>query len=290
MATRVCRTWCLDEQAQHSLPVIVAPNKESVFPEQVPADFQKASSRLVHQVEAAAKGLVHAMFLEKFILGHAERLSFFNKGDTHWSTLGAWHVANHIFKGLEIPRRIEPISDEVEFHWSVSKIGDLSNKFDPPIGLGGWHAVIRGGRAKCTFNNGITNHGHVSIWEGGDPDGPSILLFGDSFAGALVSYLAHRSRRLVRLHTSSIDKETLFRERPEIVLSVAVERFLRSVPTGMAEFSYKTDLRQKLQALDDAARKDLSADMLQRQPPTNAAYAADILASMPSGQGSTLPA
>lgn len=260
---------------------IVAPNKECIVPEKVPTEMQKAPARLLHQVEDAAKGLVHGMFLERFILGHAARLSFFDKGDTHWSALGAWHVANHLFKGLEMPRRIKPISeDEVAFPWSDTKIGDLSNKFDPPLGLGGRHVVLRDSRAQRSFDNRITNHGHVSIWEGGDPDGPSILLFGDSFAGALVKYLAHRARRLVRLHTSSIDREIIFREGPEVVLSVAVERFLRSVPAGIAKFSYKADLRQKIQALDDDARQKLFSEMRQRQSPANSAYAADILSSM----------
>lgn len=261
---------------------IVAPNKECIVPEMVPTEMRKAPARLLHQVEDAAKGLVHGMFLERFILGHAARLSFYDKGDTHWNGLGAWHVANHIFKGLQIPRPIPPITeDEVAFHPSDTMVGDLSNKFDPPVSRGSMQAILRDSRAQRSFDNRITNHGHVSIWEGGDPEGPSILLFGDSFAGALVKYLAHRSRRLVRLHTSSIDREILFRERPEVVLSIAVERFLRSVPTGIAEFSYKTDLRQKIQALDGDARQKLFAGMRERQSPANAAYAAEVLSAMP---------
>ncbi|WP_158589878.1 alginate O-acetyltransferase AlgX-related protein [Gemmobacter lutimaris] len=261
---------------------IVAPNKECILPDKVPAEMQKAPARLVHQVETATMGLVHGMFLERFILGHAARLSFYDKGDTHWNALGAWHVANHVFKSLQLPQEITLITEEeLALHPSETMIGDLSNKFDPPISCGGMQATLRDSRARCSFDNRITNHGHVSIWEGGDPEGPSILLFGDSFAGALVKYLAHRTRRLVRVHSSSIDREILFRERPEVVLSIAVERFLRSVPTGIAEFSYKTDLRQKIQALDGEARQKLFAGMRERQSPANAAYAADVLSAMP---------
>lgn len=261
---------------------IVAPNKECILPEKVPSEMRKAPLRLVHQVEEAANDLVHGVFLERFIWGHAARQSFYDKGDTHWNAYGAWHVANHIMKGLEIPGGIRPISeDEVTFHQSETVVGDLSDKFDPPISCGSPQAIIRATRARNTFDNRITNHGHVSIWEGGDPEGPSILLFGDSFASALVKYLAHRARRLVRVHTNSIDREILFRERPEIVLSVMIERFLWAVPAGIAEFSYKTDLRQKLKTLDEEALQKTYIDMRQRQSFENAAYAADVLCSIP---------
>lgn len=257
---------------------IVAPNKECIVPELVPDGFQKAPARLVHQVEAAAKGQVHGLFLERFLLGHAERRAFFAKGDTHWSDRCAWHVANHIFKGLDIPRKIPLISqDEVTFHTSETRLGDLSNKFDPPIGLGGERVVLGKSRAKVSFDNRISNHGHVRIWEGGDPDGPTVLLLGDSFAGALEQFVAYRARRLVRLHASAIDREVFYRERPQVVLSVTVERFLRSPPVGLTAFSYKSNLRQKVQALDEPALRKIRTEMLQQQSALNAAYAADLL-------------
>lgn len=262
---------------------IVAPNKECIAPDKVPPEMRKAPFRLVHQVEDAAKGNVHGMFLERFILGQASPLSFYDKGDTHWNAYGAWHVANHIMKGLEIPGGIRPISeDEVHFRQAETHVGDLSIKFDQAVSTGSPRVSLRNTLARCTFDNRITNHGHVSIWEGGNPDGPSILLFGDSFAGALVRYLAHRARRLVRLHTNSIDREIVFRERPEIVLSVTIERFLRSVPTRIHEYSYRTDLRKKLQMLDAEARQGTIANLGKRQSAANAAYAADALCSMES--------
>ena len=263
---------------------MVAPNKESIVPEYVPVAYQKASARLVHQIEAAAEQAgVHSMFLERFIMRHSERAGFYDKGDTHWNAFGAWHVTNHVFKGLEIRRPIAPItSDEVTFQPSDSFIGDLSNKFDPPISQGGGvHPIIHKDTARYSFSNQITNHGHVSIWEGGDPEGPTILLFGDSFAGALTRYFALRSRRLVRVHTTSIDRELVFRERPEVVLSVVVERFLRTPPKGIAEFSYKTDLREKLAALDASERQRLVEMMKQVSDPANRPYAADLLSSLP---------
>jgi hypothetical protein len=185
-------------------------------------------------------------------------------------------------KGLEVPGGMLPISEEeVTFLRSETGLGDLSNKFDPPIVNVKTQATLHDTTARRTFDNQIVNHGHVAIWEGGNPEGPSILLLGDSFASGLVEYLAHRARRLVRLHTSSIDREIVFRERPDVVLSVSIERFLRSVPAGMAEFSYKTDLRDKLKALDDDARQRIIAPMRGRQSLANAAYAADVLCSTP---------
>ncbi|WP_181420886.1 alginate O-acetyltransferase AlgX-related protein [Rhodobacter viridis] len=261
---------------------IIVPNKECVLPDMTPPELHKAPFRLVHQVRDAARGHVHDIVLEPFILNHPERLKFFDRGDTHWNAFGAWHVVNHILAGLEIPGGLQPISEqEVSFRTETQFIGDLSRKFDPPISPGSIRAQLPHSTAACRFDNRIVNHGNLGIWEGGAPDGPVMLVFGDSFASEMVRYLAHRARRLVRVHTSAIDREILFRERPDIVLSVSIERFLRTVPPRITDFSYKTDLRQKLGGLDPEKRAALLAPMHALRTGPNAAYAADMLASAP---------
>lgn len=261
---------------------IVVPNKECVLPDMAPPDLRKAPFRLVNQVHDAARGHVHGMFLEPFILHHPDRLKFFDRGDTHWNAFGALQVVNLVLAGLEVPGGLRPISEqEVTFRTEPQFVGDLSEKFDPPISPGSIRATLPHSTAECRFDNRIVNHGNLGIWEGGAPDGPVMLVFGDSFASEMVRYLAHRARRLVRVHTSAIDREILFRERPDIVLSVSIERFLRAVPPRIEDYSYKTDLRQKLRALDPAKRAELLAPMRLLRTGPNAAYAADMLASAP---------
>jgi hypothetical protein len=107
-------------------------------------------------------------------------------------------------------------------------------------------------------------------------------MFGDSFAGQLIPFLAHRARRLVRVHASAIDRDIVFRERPDVVLSVTVERFLRAAPPTIADFSYRAVLRKKLADFDAAFLHKTRVAMRNDQSPRNAAYAADVLWAMPS--------
>jgi alginate O-acetyltransferase complex protein AlgJ len=119
---------------------IVAPNKECVFPEKVPSGMHKATYRLVHQIEQAAKGQVHGLFLEKFFCAHPQRDACYDKGDTHWNQFGGWHVANHILNGLETRKIVLPVvQQDLAFRCAGAHVGDLSVKFAPPHKP--WHSA-----------------------------------------------------------------------------------------------------------------------------------------------------
>jgi hypothetical protein len=56
------------------------------------------------------------------------------------------------------------------------------------------------------------------------------VVFGQSSVGYMLIFLKESFRRLVFVHTTTMPREILERERPEVVLSYHAERFLVQVP------------------------------------------------------------
>jgi hypothetical protein len=86
----------------------------------------------------------------------------------------------------------------------------------------------------------------VKAFERELPGGPTCVVFGESFAEALLIFLRESFQRLVFVHTSMLIPEILERERPDVVLSIPIERFLVRPPDDREAFA-------KLEAL--AVRK-----------------------------------
>ena len=60
---------------------------------------------------------------------------------------------------------------------------------------------------------------------------PPAAVFGESFTVHLLTFLKESFRRLVFVHTSTMPREILERERPKVVLSCPTERFMVRVPS-----------------------------------------------------------
>src|SRR6185436_11618014 len=73
-------------------------------------------------------------------------------------------------------------------------------------------------------------------------------LFGDSYAEALLKFLAESFRRFVFAHSPTVDLELVERERPNLVVSLMAERFLIQVPDDARAPSFVERERAKREA------------------------------------------
>src|ERR1700753_2838649 len=85
-------------------------------------------------------------------------------------------------------------------------------------------------QASLIYDNEVNNHGRVKIFERPDSRAPTCVVFGESFAEALLLFLRESFSRLVFVHTSMFVDEILEQEQPDVVLSIPIERFLVRVP------------------------------------------------------------
>jgi hypothetical protein len=131
--------------------------------------------------------------------------------------------------------------------WSEHMVaGDLGGKVEPEEIKGPTIRIrVEPERGRPKFDNGITNHARVMKFEREGEPGLSCVLFGESFADYLLVFLKETFQRLVFVHTNLLVEEVIAAERPDVVLSLPLERFLIRVP----------DDRNALKQLEGVARR-----------------------------------
>lgn len=212
---------------------LVAPDKEAVYPEMLPAGIEPAPRRPVHAfLEAAeAVGAPVGYALDAVRAGKHEGLAYF-KSDTHWSGRGAYSAYREycdliLRAGLELDA-LEP--DEIEWR-RLNVEGDLGSKLAPPQKALTIVARIRTPKARLISDNRVLNHGRLIRFRKQRTSGPAAVIFGESFTYNLLPFLKESFARLTFAHSSVFDYRLLRRERPDIVLWCPVERFLINVPS-----------------------------------------------------------
>jgi alginate O-acetyltransferase complex protein AlgJ len=221
----------------------IVPDKESVFPEHLPAGIEPADRRPVHEVlDIAAEADAPALYLLDALEAGKSGAAVYPKTDTHWTYRGAYLGYRAICENLR-ERGVEVSAlDDREISWEEDSFeGDLGSKLDPPVESRRLLPAMKVD-ASLVFDNEVPNHGRVKVFERDLPGGPSCVVFGESFAEGLLIFLRESFRRLVFVHTSMLVTDVLERERPDVVLSVPIERFLVRLPDDGEAFD-------KLQAL-----------------------------------------
>jgi hypothetical protein len=125
--------------------------------------------------------------------------------------------------------------------------GDLGLKVEPIATSPQSLPAIRDARARLVSDNDVWNNGRRMEWACETAPPTSCLVLGDSFADALLPFLAESFGRLVFGHIFTLDHELVLAESPRVVVSVLNERFLRRVPNDLAARSLREWEREKLE-------------------------------------------
>ena len=68
------------------------------------------------------------------------------------------------------------------------------------------------------------------IFENTNHSLPKAVIFGDSFSSQLIKFLAESFSRMVVVWQPNLDYSIILNEKPDIVISEQVERFLIKIP------------------------------------------------------------
>ncbi|MFL5832847.1 MAG: alginate O-acetyltransferase AlgX-related protein [Solirubrobacterales bacterium] len=212
---------------------LVAPDKESVYPEHLPEAVKPASRRPIDDfLDVAARAGAPVTYGRDVLLPQKHEGDLYARTDTHWNHLGAYFVYHWLCRDLmQRGVALEPVEDGA-LQWSEDVVeGDLGSKVEPEALKGPIIRIrVHPERGRLTFQNGITNHARVMTFEREGKPGPSCVLFGESFADYLLVFLKETFQKLTFVHTSLLVEEVLVAERPDVVLSLPLERFLIRVP------------------------------------------------------------
>jgi alginate O-acetyltransferase complex protein AlgJ len=210
-----------------------APIKPNVYPEYLPSWLHKEGPvcRLDQWLGAMRAAKLPVLDLRPAMRkAKAAGLSY-HRTDSHWNPRGAWFAYEAIVdaiaplhKGL---RRLA--SREVHFFEAdrpggdLARLADLAERYRGPEVL-----ATLPQRCQATLLQGWTPPKGVHVRAFTCPDGgPKVVMFHDSFGGALLPFLSQSVGRLVATEFGRFDKELIERERPDLVLELHVERQLQ---------------------------------------------------------------
>lgn len=224
---------------------LITPDKEAVYSELLPAGVVPADRRPVDDIlEIAAEHgapVVYPLRQLRRAKGESE-LPLYSPTSTHWTHVGAFVAYQVTCRRLRRAGVDVPILPPERVEWRRFKApDDLGEKLASPLAGEGVKARIRDQRARVVFDNHVLNHGRAMVFERDDGVGPSAVVFGRSFTNYLLVFLKESFRRMVFVHTSTMPREILAAERPDVVLTYPTERFMVQVPTDASAMAQITE-------------------------------------------------
>jgi hypothetical protein len=211
----------------------IVPDKEMVYARFLPPGVVPVDRRPVHDyLEAMAAAGAPAIYMLDEMRRAAAAGDVYMKTDTHWNYKGAFVAYRSICRELGA---LGISLDQVQEDWvrwsEVPSQGDLGSKLYPEV-VEGTEVVadLFPSWGRLVYDNKVRNHGRVLIHEQEREEGPTCVLFGESFGPTLLFFLKESFRRLVFVHTSMLIPELIELERPDVVISLPIERFLIQIP------------------------------------------------------------
>jgi hypothetical protein len=247
-------SWLLEQGIKYYY--LVAPNKECIYPEYVPENLTISEQRPINQLiqHISSSNILPNDFIlyptKEIIAAKSNRLTY-PKGDTHWNFYGAYIayllLARRIAKHFNLN-----ILDESQIAFTEKyTVGDLADKISHcPESLD--YFANHEKHSQCVFDNRIRNTGHLTIWENENKNLPKAILFHDSFSTRMLNFWAESFSRLVAVHQPNLDYEIILQERPDLVISQQVERFLIKIPDDFNGLSNRELVKKKI---DDISKQ-----------------------------------
>jgi hypothetical protein len=237
---RARRDWC-EARGIHFL-VVVAPDKQTIYPERLPAVVRdREDLHVLDRAQAVwrAEPAVSVVDLRPELLAAKQYGSLYYRYDTHWTPLGAYLGAARMIEALTdvLPVPAAPPWTRVAHLHQQRVAGDLWRMAGMRGSAPAEDVLVAdrpGARARRTDEAVAApeaqrlKHLAPLVWKGGT--GPRMVLFHDSFADwEFQALLAERSDRLVAVGTYHFIEEVVLRERPQVVVCQMVERTLVTI-------------------------------------------------------------
>ncbi len=212
--------------------VVVAPNKETIYPEFMPAALRplRPESRLDQLLdELHAKSSVNVVDLRGALVRAKADGRVYHKTDTHWNDAGALVASREILRRLKVwfpELAIDPPPGALEIETGaggdLARILALEDRFPEQRIVWKPHAPVR---ARLLEQDG-SRATDIAVTECRACDGPSVVMNHDSFNANLAPFLAEHFRRAVFVDGTKLDLALIERERPQVVVQEFVERAL----------------------------------------------------------------
>lgn len=210
---------------------LIAPNKESIYPEYLPDDYEITEERLVYQLmDACKQHNIPLYFPIDALQAYKPKYQLYPCVNTHWNGIGGFIAYEYLMNIIKKDIAIPIVSwDEITFVEEETSL-DLGNKLNPPrTSVFSWGRVKQP-QARIAYDNKVINSGHVQVSVNQNANLPTAAVFHDSFIEFLLPYLMESFSNIHLFHTPSLDFDLIEKIKPDVVISEMVERFLVQPP------------------------------------------------------------
>jgi len=215
----------------------LAPDKETIYPEKQPADWEPVGPTLSERflAEVAARTDVEVVDLRPALIAEKafdrpeeDDFVYFPRG-THWTSRGARAATNAILAAIQRTQPAVVLFDRNAFRMHATAAADedswARNLYTPWLmrpafvvaPTNGW--VVPPPEGASTVNT-------VAIAENPDTTLPSLFFLHDSYGPFVHPFLVQRSRRLRGEWRTFVNEAVVELERPDIVFMLKAERML----------------------------------------------------------------
>ncbi|MDQ1243993.1 MAG: hypothetical protein QG567_186 [Campylobacterota bacterium] len=236
---------------------MVAPNKECVYSELLPDKVELSSLRPVEKIITELKKSSFKNFLYplEILIEAKKRNIVYSYGDTHWTKYGAFVAYRTLMKLLSENHNVR-IIDEREVIFSIAHTqGDLISKLDKMQKDQSLRVDIDNPKSRLAYDNKVVGTGSYQEYSQEDSSLPTALLFRDSFANAMIPFLAESFSKLVVVHQPNIDFTLVDALSPDVVITLQVERFILKVPNDITGMTNKQYAKLKHDRLKNSAKR-----------------------------------
>ncbi|MBF0515746.1 MAG: hypothetical protein HQK97_01340 [Nitrospirae bacterium] len=215
--------------------VIIAPNKETIYPEYLPDYIRKAgtTTRADQLIEYMGdNSTVKIIDVRDALIKAKPKGLLFHTTDTHWNTYGAFWAYRQIMKTMGFPGS-EPMDiSDFNLYKKDLKGGDLYKLLSLSDLFTDEDVIFHPTKPYRSYLAKPGNYANpcwdpntpIVAKEIADAALPRIVIFRDSFFIALLNFVAEHFQRSVFLWTMTFEKDIIEKEHPDIVVTELVER------------------------------------------------------------------
>lgn len=218
-----------DQLAQRGIRfyVVIAPNKEAINPQYLPAYIQSRGKacRIDQVMEELETTQLAVLDLRSPMQNAARSDQVYHRTDTHWNAVGALLAAREIlgmvkqdFPQTTLPSYSDYLQENLPFSGDLAAFLPKNSRF---IEQAPFLTSLAAPRARLEEGAGRSILSTIS----GIPL-PGALVFRDSFSDALIPFLSEHFSRALFVHSFSVDLDLVDREKPDLVIFELAQRYL----------------------------------------------------------------
>ena len=226
-----------DELAKKDITLIVtvAPNKSSVYADQLPSYIHKLKSQSrLDQIKSAMPKDINFVDLRPVLIDGRSSLNTYQTTDSHWNNYGAFLSVTELLKSIPKEFKISPYSLD-DYNVESQPImgeGDLASMMAARGIFKELSVTLTSKKDKAIVPEKFATDQDkytVSIYKGANAKLPRLVVFGDSFAGYMGMFLApHFSTSYVISFANNykLNDDLIDQESPDIIIWEVAERYV----------------------------------------------------------------